>query len=166
MGQVLSIVGIALLAGGAAVALPAADPAPDALAKLTGVDDMVARDISSVKDLLRQSQRQSTALRTSCIEDKLKELELKKHDAERMVKDFGEHKGDPAAVQKLVDESSVVEIFSAALVRDARNCKDATATQVRLEVEFNGKQTPTAPTSGLAPLPDISLERPPLATPF
>jgi hypothetical protein len=165
MGRIISFLGIALLAGGAAIALPA-DPASDGLTKLKGVDDMVARDISSVKDLLKESQRQSTALRTSCIEDKLKELELKKNDAERLVKEFSQHNGDPAGQQKLVDDASVVEIFSAALVRDARNCKDATATQVRLEVEYAGKQQPTTPTSALAPLPDISLERPPLATPF
>jgi hypothetical protein len=60
----------------------------------------------------------------------------------------------------------VLEIYAAALVRDARNCKDATSTQVRLAVEYNGSQTPPAQVPGFDPVPPVSYSRPPLASPF
>src|SRR5438105_12052686 len=114
-GVIVSVLGVALLAGGAAVALP--DAASDGSAKLARLVDTIAGYIADVKQLLLRSQRESTALRTSCIEDKLKELELKKTKAQGYLVTFRAQSGDPAGQQKVLDDSLVLEIYSAALVR-------------------------------------------------
>jgi hypothetical protein len=168
-GVLVGILSIALVTGGVAIAVPS-DPqiakADPGIVKLNGLVDLVNGSIATVKDLLKRSQRESTAMRTSCIEDKLKDLELKKTQAQGYLTTFQARSGDPAGQQKLLDDSNVLEIYSAALVRDAKNCKDATATQVRLEVEYNGSQAPVGEVPSFDPVPRVRYDRPPLASPF
>jgi hypothetical protein len=163
-GKIVGLLGVALLVGASAVALADDAPAPDGGAKLSGLVGMISNYIADVKQLLLRSQRESTALKTSCIEDKLNQLQLKKTTAQEYASGFA--KADPAGQQKMLDDAVVLEIYSAALVRDARNCKDAVSTQVRLEVQYGNTQAPPPSAPTFEPLPTVSYSRPPLATPF
>src|SRR5438105_9675643 len=82
------------------------------LAGMTGLIDLIANRVGEVESLLARSRRESTALRTSCIEEKLQQLRDKKRLAGNDAATFRGLRDNPAEQKRLVEHSRLLEVFS------------------------------------------------------
>jgi hypothetical protein len=120
--------------------------------------------IGEIEALLAKAVKEGKALKASCIEEKLRLTRHLQGSAKSVQDGWSMGEANPAFAQRNLDRMLLLQLYASIYAEEAHACVDSQELGQPLAVGY-ARPNDTAPT-GLAPVPPVFFERPPLSSPF